>query len=110
MVTVGFFEVESFAIDFLLAHLLAGGQRSRAAKPSRRDVMAEIGDVSRSRPRLLLPARRSHPLPGAGRRGRMSQIGHSQGASSGSGMTPTMMASLVRYLRRRYRQFLDSSR
>jgi hypothetical protein len=40
----------------------------------------------------------------------MSQIGHSQGASSGSGMTPTMMASLVRYLRRRYRQFLDSSR
>ena len=45
---VGFLEVESFAIDFLSAPLLAGGQRSRAAQPSRRDARTG-GAAQRSR-------------------------------------------------------------
>ena len=46
-------EVESFAIDFLLTHLLAGGQRSRAAKPSQRDVRTR-GAARRSEDRYAL--------------------------------------------------------
>ena len=52
---VGFGEVESSAIDFLARHEPADGQRSRAAKPSRRD--ARTGGERSAEPRTAAPLR-----------------------------------------------------
>ena len=42
---------------------------------------------------LLRATRRTHPLPRRSRAGRMTRIGHSQGARSCNGMTPTSVAT-----------------
>jgi hypothetical protein len=47
------------------------------------------GGAKAPHPRLLRPARRRDPLPGAGCKGRVSRIGHSQDVRSGNGMIPT---------------------
>jgi hypothetical protein len=55
MGVVGFCEVESSAIDFLVALEPADGRRSRAAKPSRRD--ARTGGGASAEPRTVAPLR-----------------------------------------------------
>ena len=78
-----------------VAHLRGGHKLQsdyrRLAERRGRNI-ARVAAARKLLTRLLRPARRRDPMPRPGREGGVSRIGHSHGARSASGMTPTCVA------------------